>query len=41
MESMKIAGEQNVTGMKDLEAASENLKNMGKRLASLIDRYTF
>ncbi len=40
MESMKIAGEQNVTGMKDLEAASENLKDMGKKLASLIDRYT-
>ncbi len=40
MENIKVAGEQNITGMKDLEAASGNLKNLGKELAGLINRYT-
>ncbi|HRV98149.1 MAG TPA: methyl-accepting chemotaxis protein, partial [Aminobacteriaceae bacterium] len=40
MESIKAAGEQNVAGMKDLEAASGGLKEMGQKLSLLIERYT-
>jgi methyl-accepting chemotaxis protein len=40
MENIKVAGEQNLAGLKDLESASSNLKDLGKDLAGLINRYT-
>lgn len=40
MESIKAAGEQNVTGMKELETAAGGLKEMGHKLSCLVERYT-
>ncbi len=40
MVSIREAGNQNVEGMKDMEAAAQSLKDMGQRIADLIGRYT-
>ena len=40
MVSIREAENQNVEGMKDMEAAARNLKDMGQRIADLIGRYT-
>ena len=39
MENIREAGEQNVTGMKELESAAANLRDMGRRLAALVEGY--
>lgn len=39
MENVKEAGQQNVAGMKDLEGAAANLKDMGRQLTDLLGRY--
>lgn len=39
MESIKEAGQQNVSGMKDVESATRDLKEMGETLARLIGQY--
>lgn len=39
MESIRTAGEQNVAMMKDLESASVDLKEMGRNLSQLVERY--
>ncbi len=40
MESIRAAGEQNVSGMKELESASASLKETGNSLKLLVERYT-
>lgn len=39
MESIRTAGEQNVAMMKDLESASVDLREMGRNLSQLVERY--
>ncbi len=39
MESIKAAGEQNVSGMRELDSASASLKETGRNLKLLVERY--
>lgn len=39
MENIREAGNQNVAGMKDLESAARDLKDMGERLVDLLGQY--
>ena len=41
MQDIKTASEQNLSGTKQLEEASHNLNDLGKKLQEMLGRYRF